>query len=63
LARDLPVFRVSIASVPCGFLIKFDWNLSPLLEMASAVIQVVFIIDFGMKFLLAPRKLAYLNNN
>lgn len=31
--------------------------------MACAIIQAAFFIDFGVKFLLAPRKLAYLNND
>jgi voltage-gated potassium channel len=31
--------------------------MSPLLEMASAAIWVTFIVEFGVKFLLAPRKL------
>jgi voltage-gated potassium channel len=43
--------------------IELIWGLSPLLEMASAAIWVIFIIDFGVKFLLASRKLDYLKSN
>lgn len=42
---------------------ELTWGLSPLLEIAGTVIWIVFIIDFGVKFTLAPRKLAYLKGN
>jgi voltage-gated potassium channel len=38
-------------------------GLSPLLERLSLVIWAVFLVDFGVKFLLAPHKLAYLKTN
>lgn len=38
-------------------------GLSPLLETAGTVIWVIFIVDFGVKFMLAPHKLAYLKSN
>lgn len=42
---------------------ELTWGLSPLLEIAGTVIWIVFIIDFGVKFTLAPHKLAYLKGN
>ena len=38
-------------------------GLTPLLEAAGTVIWIVFIVDFLVKFTLAPRKLAYLKSN
>jgi voltage-gated potassium channel len=42
---------------------EFIWGLSPWLETASDAIWIVFIVDFVVKFTLAPRKLAYLKDN
>jgi len=42
---------------------EFTWGLSPLLEKAGLVIWVLFLIDFAIKFLLAPHKLTYLRQN
>lgn len=39
------------------------WGLSPLLEAIGTVIWVIFILDFTLKFILAPRKVAYLKSN
>lgn len=39
---------------------ELAWGLSPVLEVASVAIWVVFLLDFGLRFALAPRKLAYL---
>lgn len=36
------------------------WNLSPALELAGTIIWVIFIVDFALKFLLAPDKTDYL---
>jgi len=44
-------------------IVEFIWGLSPWLETASDVIWIVFIIDFAVKFTLAPHKLAYLKTN
>ena len=40
-------------------LIEFTWGLSPLLQVVSNVIWIIFIVDFLLRFVLAPRKLAY----
>lgn len=43
--------------------IELTHGLSPSLETASTVIWIVFIADFLVKLILAPRKLAYLRSN
>jgi voltage-gated potassium channel len=43
--------------------IEFIWGLSPFLETVSNVIWIIFVVDFVVKFTLAPRKLEYLKNN
>ncbi|MBW4640003.1 MAG: ion transporter [Gloeocapsa sp. UFS-A4-WI-NPMV-4B04] len=45
------------------FLIELIWGLSPLLEAIGWVIWVIFILNFTVEFILAPRKIAYLKNN
>ncbi len=39
------------------------WNLSPVLELLGTVIWIIFILDFALKFLLAPDKTDYLKAN
>jgi voltage-gated potassium channel len=43
--------------------VELTRGLSPLLETLSTVIWVVFVADFALKLLLAPRKLDYLKSN
>lgn len=43
--------------------VEFGWGLSPLLANISTLIWIIFVIDFLLKFTLAPRKLAYLRRN
>ncbi|WP_119459472.1 potassium channel family protein [Rhodospirillaceae bacterium SYSU D60014] len=43
--------------------IELIWGLSPFLQSVSTLIWVLFIIDFALRFVLAPRKLAYLRDN
>jgi voltage-gated potassium channel len=43
--------------------LELTYGLTPLLETASTVIWIVFIVDFFAKLILAPRKLAYLRSN
>lgn len=45
------------------FVVELIWGLSPLLDVLGITIWVMFILDFGLKFLLTPRKLAYLKQN
>ena len=39
------------------------WNLSPALELFGTIIWIIFILDFALKFLLAPDKTDYLKSN
>ena len=39
------------------------WNLSPALELLGTIIWMIFILDFGVKFALAPDKTDYLKSN
>jgi voltage-gated potassium channel len=43
--------------------VEFIWGLIPLLEHASLIIWIIFILDFVIKFTLAPRKLVYLRQS
>lgn len=45
------------------FVIDVVRGLSPLLQVISNVIWIIFIVDFTIRFILAPRKLAYLTSN
>lgn len=45
------------------FVIELIWGLSPLLDVLGVTIWGLFILDFGLTFFLAPRKLAYLKQN
>lgn len=45
------------------FVIELIWTLPPILDILSITIWVLFILDFGLKFLLAPRKQVYLKQN
>lgn len=41
-------------------LVEFVWGASSLLETFGTVIWIVFIVEFGLRFTLAPEKLAFL---
>ncbi|MCA1588928.1 MAG: ion transporter [Acidobacteria bacterium] len=43
--------------------IELTWGLSPFLGTVGTVIWIIFIIDFAVKFTLAPYKLTYLKSN
>ena len=42
---------------------EFVWGEGPVINGVSNVIWVIFIIDFAVKFTLAPRKIEYLKSN
>ncbi|HSK73546.1 MAG TPA: ion transporter [Pyrinomonadaceae bacterium] len=42
---------------------EFVWGENPYIESLSTLIYVIFIVDFAVKFLLAPDKTDYLKNN
>ncbi|HEX6127145.1 MAG TPA: ion transporter [Pyrinomonadaceae bacterium] len=44
-------------------IIELTGNLSPGLELLGTIIWIVFIVDFGIKFTLAPGKVAYLKSH
>ncbi|MBW3128074.1 ion channel [Hymenobacter profundi] len=43
--------------------VELIWGLTPALQVLSNGIWVVFILDFALKFFLAPQKLPFLKNN
>jgi voltage-gated potassium channel len=43
--------------------LEFTVGLSPLLETVNTVIWVIFVLDFALRFTLAPRKGEYLKSN
>ncbi|GAB3532205.1 ion transporter [Pontibacter brevis] len=43
--------------------VEFIWGLSPVLQLISNIIWVLFILDFALKFILAPHKLLFLRHN
>ena len=45
------------------FIYEILWNLNPFLEAIGLVIWGVFILDFALKFFLAPKKIEYLKSN
>jgi voltage-gated potassium channel len=44
-------------------IVELTGNLSPGLELLGTIIWIVFIVDFVIKLILAPRKLSYLKAN
>lgn len=44
-------------------IVEYVWGEAPWLTTASDFIWIIFIIDFTVKFILAPDKLAYLKGN
>jgi voltage-gated potassium channel len=64
LERWLEVPMIVLGLVWLALLVaELIWGISPLLETVSTVIWIIFIIDFGVKLLLAPHRLDYLKRN
>lgn len=59
---EIPMLMLSFVWLAL-FVVELIWGLSPLLDVLGITIWVLFILDFGLKFFLAPRKLAYLKQN
>ncbi len=59
---EMPMLVLGLAWLVL-FLIELIWGLSPLLEAIGWVIWVIFILNFTVEFILAPRKIAYLRSN
>ena len=45
------------------FIVELVWGLNPLLEAIGIIIWIIFIVDFCLKFILAPHKFYYLRHN
>jgi voltage-gated potassium channel len=45
------------------FIVEVVWGLNPVLQYASYVIWVIFILDFALEFWLSPNKVDYLKKN
>lgn len=43
--------------------VELIWGLGPLLQTTVTVIWILFILDFGLRFTLAPRKVEYVRGN
>ncbi len=60
----LEVPLIVLGFVWLGLLVwELGWGISPLLSSLGTLIWIIFIVDFAVKFTLAPRKLAYLRQN
>lgn len=59
---DMPLLVLGFAWLVL-FVIELIWGLSPLLEVLGWVIWLIFILNFTVEFILAPRKIAYLKSN
>jgi voltage-gated potassium channel len=45
------------------FVVELVWGLTPILEVIGSTIWISFILDFSIKFILAPRKVSYLKHH
>jgi voltage-gated potassium channel len=45
------------------FIVELVWGLTPILEAIGTTIWIAFILDFSIKFILAPRKLIYIKQH
>jgi voltage-gated potassium channel len=59
---ELPMLVLSFAWLVL-FVIELTWGLTSLLDLLSIAIWVLFILEFILKLLLAPRKVFYLKNH
>ena len=59
---ETPMFVLSFIWLAL-FIYEVIWNLSPLLETIGTVIWIIFVVDFAIKFILAPKKIEYLKSN
>lgn len=59
---ELPMLVLGFAWLVL-LVVELLWGLGPFLRAAGTVIWILFILDFALKFVLAPRKRAYLSGN
>jgi voltage-gated potassium channel len=55
---EMPMLVLSFACLGL-FIVELVWRLTPILEAIGTTIWIAFILDFCIKFTLAPRKLSY----
>lgn len=59
---DIPLLVLSFVWLAL-FVLELTWGLNPILESLSVTIWIVFILEFSLKLLLAPRKAFYPRTN
>ena len=59
---DTPMLILGFAWLAL-LLYELTWSLTPVLELAGTIIWIIFIIDFTIRFSLAPDKTDYLKAN
>lgn len=59
---EIPMLLLGFAWLAL-FVFELLWGLNPLLEVISLTIWILFILDFLLKFALAPRKVSYFTRN
>ena len=59
---ETPMFVLSFIWLAL-FIVENIWTLSPFLETVGNAIWIIFIVDFAIKFTLAPKKFEYLKAN
>lgn len=59
---DIPMLVLSFIWLAL-FIVELIWGLSPLLDALGITIWILFILDFGLTFFLAPYKLLYFKQN
>ncbi len=61
-ALETPMVLLGLAWLAL-LVVELIWGLTPLLETITTVIWGIFVLDFLLKFVLAPRKGVYLKQN
>ena len=59
---ELPMLLLSLVWLAL-FVVELIGQLSPLLDVLGITVWILFVLDFGLKFFLAPHKLTYLKQN
>jgi voltage-gated potassium channel len=59
---EIPMLVLSFAWLGL-FIVELVWGLTPILEAIGTTIWIAFILDFIIKFILAPRKLSYIKHH
>lgn len=59
---ELPMLVLSLGWLGL-FVVELIWGLTPLLDAVGLIVWVIFILEFLLRFSLAPRKVSYLKTN